>query len=359
MKFNRPKTHNVIGLTSAGVFSLLLAACGSSTSPASSSASSTTLAKSVAAASAKTSSNIIIAEPLQSLGYLPLYIAQKEGYFSKRGLNVTVQTMDTSASGFVDAVLKGSVWGDIGGPEHDAYANVKGANLKSIANVVNISNNYLVARKGINTSLPLAQQLKGQKIAVSFYGGTPNVDLRYWLSSIGLTPGKNVTLVESAASSYFAAIKSGQVNYAVTSDPQLSQGVALGIWTEPIFDFAKWFGPYTYSTINVPEKTITSNPTQVASFVSAIAQGDNTAINNPTIALSVAQQIFVGVSPSILKASYDRAIADHMWAANAQQTDAAFQTDVKAITQVGTYQGPPINANSVIDNQFLGANNAG
>lgn len=358
MERNGSKVCLLTRIILTGALSLLLAACGSSSSAASTSSATTTSGSAVSPV-AKASANITIAEPLQSLGYLPLYIAQKEGYFKQRGLNVTVQTMDTSASGFVDAVLNGSVWGDIGGPEHDAYANAKGADLKSVANVVNISNNYLVARTGVNTSLPLAQQLKGQKIAVSFYGGTPNVDLRYWLSSIGLTPGKNVTLVESAASTYFAAIKSGQVNYAVTSDPQLSQGIAERIWSKPIFDFATWFGPYTYSTINVPQKTISSNPSQVASVVSAIAQADNTAINNPAIALAVAQQIFVGVSPSILKASYQRAIADHMWAANAQQTDSAFQTDVKAITQVGTYTGPAINPATVIDNQFLAAKNAG
>ncbi len=354
----RKKIHlrTIGGAVAATTMSALLAACGGTSGSASASATVTTGST---ASSAKPSANIAIAEPLQSFGYLPLYIAQKEGYFTKRGLNVKIQTMDTSASGFVDAVLNGSVWGDIGGPEHDAYANAKGAQLRSVANVVNVSNNYLVARKGVNTSLPLAQQLKGQKIAVSFYGGTPNVDLRYWLNSIGLTPGKDVTLVESAASTYFAAVKSGQVNYVVTSDPQLSQGAIEGIWTQPIFDFAKWFGPYTYSTINVPQKTITNDPSQVANFVAAIAEADNTALTNPAVSLKVAEEVFVGASPQILKASYQRAVADKMWAKNALQTDAAFQTDVKAITEVGTYQGPPINPSSVIDNQFLEVTNAG
>lgn len=356
MRYRKSWLRPAGGFGAVTAMSVLLAACGGSSGSANAAATVTTASST---SSSKASAAITIAEPLQSFGYLPLYIAQKEGYFSQRGLNVKVETMDTSASGFVDAVLKGSVWGDIGGPEHDAYANVKGADLKSIANVVNVSNNYLVARKGINTSLPLAQQLKGQKIAVSFYGGTPNVDLRYWLHSIGLTPGKNVTLVESAASTYFAAVKSGQVNYAVTSDPQLSQGIIEGIWTGPIFNFAKWFGPYTYSTINVPQKTITNDPKQVASFVAAIAEADNTAITNQSVALKVAKEIFVGASPAILKASYKRAVADHMWAKNAQQTDAAFQTDVKAITEVGTYQGPPIKPSTVIDNQFLEVKNAG
>lgn len=343
-----------ITLFAASISTIALAACGSSSSTNASATSATT-----GTTQATHVSDITIAEPLQSYSYLPLYIAQQEGYFAKYGIKVHVDTLNTSASGFVDAVLRGSVWGDIGGPEHDAYANEKGAALRSVANVVNISNNYLVARKGVNTSLPLAQQLKGQKIAVSFYGGTPNVDLRYWLHSIGLTPGVNVTLVESAASTYFGAVKSGQVNYVVTSDPQLSQGIADGLWTKPIFNFASWFGPYTYSTINIPLKTITTNPQQVKDVVAAIAKADNTALSSPSIALAVAEKTFPGVPASVLTASYQRAVKDKMWAANAVQTDAAFQTDVKAITEVGTYQGPAINAKSVIDNKFPGGANVG
>jgi NitT/TauT family transport system substrate-binding protein len=302
---------------------------------------------------------IVIAEPQENFSYLPLYVAQQEGFFAKRGLNVSVTTLSTSASGFVNLVLQGAVWGFLGGPEHDAYANVKGADLKSVANLVNVSNNYLVARVGVDTSKPLAQQLKGQKIAVSFYGGTPDVDLRNWLSSIGLTPGKDVTLVESDASTYLGAVKSGQVNYAVTSDPQLSQGIAEETWTQPIFDFAKWFGAYTYSTINVPEATIKNDPTEVQNFVDAIAQADNATIHDPSVALSVAAKIFPDISASILKSSYQRAVADNMWAANAEQTDAGFETDVKAITKVGTYTGPAIDPTSIIDNQFTGALDAG
>lgn len=352
----RTKQRKFTTLFVASISSLALAACGSSSTTASSTSATTA---STATSQTKQLTDITIAEPLQSYSYLPLYIAQQEGYFAKYGLNVHVETLDTSASGFVDAVLRGSVWGDIGGPEHDAYANEKGAALRSVANVVNISNNYLVARKGVNTSLPLAQQLKGQKIAVSFYGGTPNVDLRYWLHSIGLTPGVNVTLVESAASTYFGAVKSGQVNYVVTSDPQLSQGIADGLWGKPIFNFASWFGPYTYSTINVPLKTITANPQQVKDVVAAIAKADNTALSTPSIALAVAEKTFPGVPASVLTTSYQRAVKDKMWAANAIQTDAAFETDVKAITEVGTYQGPAINPSSVIYNKFLGGTNAG
>jgi NitT/TauT family transport system substrate-binding protein len=312
-----------------------------------------------AAATSDGQAKIVIAEPQENFSYLPLYVAQEEGYFAKHGLNVSVTTLSTSASGFVNLVLQGAVWGFLGGPEHDAYANVKGADLKSVANLVNVSNNYLVARKGIDTSKPLAQQLKGQKIAVTFYGGTPDVDLRYWLHSIGLAPGKDVTLVESDASTFLGAVNSGQVNYAVTSDPQLSQGVADGTWTKPVFDFAKWFGPYTYSTINVPEMTIKNDPTQVQNFVDAIAEADNTTINDQSVALSVAAKVFPDISAAILKSSYLRAVADHMWAANAQQTDAGFETDVRAITEVGTYTGPSIATTSIIDNEFTKDSNAG
>ena len=90
---------------------------------------------------------LVLAEPVHKLGYAPVYLAIDQGFFKSRGLDVSVVV--TTNGAHVTALVSGQVWGNIGGPESDAMANVGKADpLRTICNLVNRANVYLVARKG-------------------------------------------------------------------------------------------------------------------------------------------------------------------------------------------------------------------
>src|SRR5690606_15363889 len=91
---------------------------------------------------------IVIAEPVHGVGYLPLYAAMANGYFEDAGLDVEVTTLTGGAH--VNAVLSGDAWGFIGGPESGAIANAKGAELVTIAGVVNKANIYWTAAPDVD-----------------------------------------------------------------------------------------------------------------------------------------------------------------------------------------------------------------
>ena len=55
---------------------------------------------------------IVIAEPLHSIGYLPLYIGQQEGFFAEEGLDVEV--IQATGGSHVTSVMSGDAWGVIG-----------------------------------------------------------------------------------------------------------------------------------------------------------------------------------------------------------------------------------------------------
>ena len=100
-------------------------------------------------ASAQSLKEVVIAEPVHQIGYLPLYMAIGSGGFAKRGLDV--KTIVANGGAHVSALVSGQVWGNIGGPESDAMANANGKTdpLTSICNVVNRANNYMISRKGL------------------------------------------------------------------------------------------------------------------------------------------------------------------------------------------------------------------
>ena len=88
---------------------------------------------------------LLVAEPTHGIGYLPLYVAIANGYFTEQGIEVKVITID-SGSGHTNAVLTGQAFAFIGGPEHNAFAKLKGAELRAVVNVVDRGNVYFVAR---------------------------------------------------------------------------------------------------------------------------------------------------------------------------------------------------------------------
>ena len=91
---------------------------------------------------------LIVAEPVHGTGYLPLYVAIKNGYFTAEGLDVKILTIESGA-GHTNAVLTKQAFAFIGGPEHNAFAKIKGAELRAVVNVVDRGNIYYVARKGM------------------------------------------------------------------------------------------------------------------------------------------------------------------------------------------------------------------
>ena len=74
---------------------------------------------------------LLVAEPVHSTGYLPMYIAMAKGYFAEADIEVKIVTIETGG-GHTNAVLSGQAFAFIGGPEHNAFAKAKGAELRAV-----------------------------------------------------------------------------------------------------------------------------------------------------------------------------------------------------------------------------------
>ena len=96
---------------------------------------------------------LLVAEPVHSTGYLPMYIAMAKDYFAEADINVKIVTIETGA-GHTNAVLSGQAFAFIGGPEHCAFAKAKGAELRAVVHCVDRGNVYFCAAKGLRAGRP-------------------------------------------------------------------------------------------------------------------------------------------------------------------------------------------------------------
>lgn len=283
---------------------------------------------------------LTITEPNHVVGYLPLYVTQRRGFFAEEGIEVKWTTIETG-SGPTNALLTGQVFAMLGGPEHNAYAKIKGAPLKAIAGVLVRSSVYVMAAKGQEpatrpaTNAEWASYMKGKKIGTGAYGSTPNSVSRFLLSRFGLDAKQDVQLVEIPSAAIVAAIKANQVQLGVVNEPLVTQGIRNGIWGEPIYKTPVELGPYAWATINVRPDTIEKQPQLVERFMRALGKGLKATYSDREQTIAVARQEFPTMAVEDLTAAVERSLNDELWSRDGFVEPAAWATAHKVVRDAG------------------------
>ncbi len=293
---------------------------------------------------------VLIAEPVHSTGYLPLYVGMAKNLFEDVKVNlVTIE----SGGGHTNAVLSGQAFAFIGGPEHDAYAKAKGAELRAVVNCVDRGNVYFCAAKGLAPADgDMAGFFKGKAIACGPYGGTPNSITRYLLGKWKLDPVHDVTLVETANSAVIAAVKGKQAQIGNATEPFVTQGVRTGVWQEPFLNVPKELGPYAYSTFNVRLDTIKKQPELVRGFVRGMMKALKFVDENHDESAEIAKKQFPTMALEDLKATLERSFADQMWSKDGMISRASWET-AKAVVMGAGLLKTDVAYDEIIDMSFV------
>jgi NitT/TauT family transport system substrate-binding protein len=295
---------------------------------------------------------LLVAEPVHSTGYLPMYIAMAKNYFAESDIAVKIVTIETG-SGHTNAVLSGQAFAFIGGPEHNAFAKAKGAELRAVVHCVDRGNVYLCAAKGQDPKdRDWPAYMKGKTIAVGPYGGTPNSIMRYLLGKWKLDPKRDVTLIEVPNSAVPAAVRGGQAVIGNSTEPMVTQGIRNGFWSEPFFNVPKELGPYAYSTINVRLDSIQKEPEVVRGFVKGMVKGLKFLYANPSESAEIAKKQFPTMPLEDLKATLDRSFRDEMWSKDGMISKEAWATGSSVVREAGILK-TDVKYEEIIDMSFV------
>ncbi|MBP2114556.1 NitT/TauT family transport system substrate-binding protein [Paenibacillus silagei] len=298
---------------------------------------------------------LVIAEPLHYTGYLPLYVAQREGYFAEEGLEV--EMLQAAGGTHVTSVVSGDAWAVIGGPESNALANIGNSDpIVSVSNVVNRANVYLMAKKGTapagSSDEELAAFLKGKKLNAGRHGGTPNLLTQYLLLELGLDPQKDVRLLEPAdGSTVVAMVQQGAADIANGAEPQISDGMSKGVWDEPFYKFHD-LGDYAYSVLSVKKSTLEKDPETVQKAVNAVVKALKVIQEDKELAMRVLKAEFPTLSDAAAQAALDRAYDDQLWSPDGVISQEALDKDMDVMIKTGIYKGE-YTYDDLVDMQFV------
>src|SRR5258706_761126 len=157
----------------------------------------------------------------QLLYYLPLTIAERQGYFKSEGLNVTIVDFK-GGSQSLQALVGGSADVVTGAYEHTIRMQTKGKDIRALIELGRFPGIVLAVKKELAGKVKTPADLKGMKIGVTAPGSSTAMFATYLLA-------KNCVKAEDAAfigvgggAGAVAAMKKGDIDAMSNLDPIIS-----------------------------------------------------------------------------------------------------------------------------------------
>ena len=164
---------------------------------------------------------VVVYQAFQSIQYLPLYVALDKGLFAKNGLTVQKVTAGGGAAG-VAAVIGGHADFSLQDPMTAMLANLKGASLVNVANVVAGVPVWIIAPPG--SSVKEVSDLAGKSVATALPPTTSTYLLQRLVSERKLA---NVKLDTVQIGTELAPVSAGRDEAAALYEPQVDTGISV------------------------------------------------------------------------------------------------------------------------------------
>jgi NitT/TauT family transport system substrate-binding protein len=207
--------------------------------------------------------------------YLPLTIAERQGYFKAEGLDVEVLDFPGGAKA-LQALLGGSVDVVSGAYEHTISQQAKGQNIEALILQGKYAGIVLGMSKAKAAQYKSPKDLKGAKIGVTAPGSSTNMFVNILLAKDGLKPDAVSIIGVGATAGAVAIMKRGEIDAISNLDPVISMLEAGGDIV-PVIDTrtAKgmqdvYNGAYAAGCIYVPVDFATKYPNTAQAMVNAM-----------------------------------------------------------------------------------------
>ena len=195
------------------------------------------------------------------------FVPKDTGLYEKYGLDAELIFFQGGTQA-IQAALAGGVQIVVTAGPEIINARVAGSDMIMIAGYMNTLPYSIVADKKITKF----EQLKGTKAAISKFGSTSDLAVRYALEQNGLVPGKDVTIIQLGdQNTRFAGLTAGSVQSTLISPPFDITAKKMGF--NILADMADLGLPYQHETVATTDRFIKEHPETVRKFLRAFVAG--------------------------------------------------------------------------------------
>lgn len=243
-----------------------------------------------------------------SADQLPAWIAKDAGIFAKNGLDVQL-IFFTGGTTAILALVSGDVpITQVSGPGL-VNSVLAGSDAVFVAAGMTSLNYVLMGKPGVKST----DQLKGGTLAISRFGSATDSIARFALRKIGLTPGKDITLVQvGSGPERLNALLTGRVTAAVINPP--SSFVAEKRGLSVIADVAQMGLVFQHTGAATTRRFIREHRDTVRRYVRAHVEAVHRLwTDKETTIKALAHYMGSGVDRDILEKSRDNVLTEALY----------------------------------------------
>jgi NitT/TauT family transport system substrate-binding protein len=235
--------------------------------------------------------------------YLPLTIAERQGYFKAEGLDVEILDFPGGAKS-LQAMLGGSVDVVSGAYEHTVSQQAKGQNIEALVLQGKYAGIVLGMAKDKAAKYRSPADLKGMKIGVTAPGSSTNMFVNILLAKQGLKPDDVAIIGVGATAGAVAIMKKGEIDAISNLDPVIAQLESDGTIV-PVVDTRTtkgmqevYGGAYAAGCIYAPVEFARKYPNTAQAIVNAMVRALRFIQNSSTdqIVASVPKEYYADVA---------------------------------------------------------------
>jgi NitT/TauT family transport system substrate-binding protein len=291
--------------------------------------------------------------------YLPLTIAERQGYFKDEGLEVEIPDFAGGAKA-LQALVGGSADMVSGAYEHTINMQAKNQPIKAVVLQASYSSIVLLLPKDKAAQYKGPADLKGLKIGVTAPGSSTNMFVNNLLAKAGLKPTDISVIGVGTGAGAVAAMEKGELEGLSNLDPVISQLEATGKFvavadsrtTKGMSDI--YGGDYLASCIYLNEDYIKKYPNTVQAVTNAMVRALRWISRaTPDQILAVVPNEYKGSDPAIYKAALAKNIGGY--STDGQISLKASQNVYNVLKQFEPSviaAGDKINLGASFDNSF-------
>ena len=234
---------------------------------------------------------INVSEVTRSVFYSPQYVAIKNGFFEKNGIEIELIT-GQGADAVMTSVLSNQVEIGFAGPEASIYVYNEGKEdfTQVFAQLTKRDGSFLVSREKKDNFT--WQDLKGKTVIPGRKGGVPYMTLEYVLKKQGINPQTDLVLDDSIKFDLMAgAFAAGNADYVTLFEPTASMTELQGVGYV-VASVGEESGEIPYTAYFAKQSFIKENEDVIQGFTNAIYEGEQWVKNHTSREIAEAVKDF-------------------------------------------------------------------
>jgi NitT/TauT family transport system substrate-binding protein len=233
------------------------------------------------------------------------FIARDTGIYARNGLDVQLIYFNSGTTAVTALITGETPISQTAGPGV-INATMNGSDTVMIAGGNVTLDYWMLSRPEIKTP----EQLKGGAVAISRFGSASDFIVRYALQRLGLTPVKDVAILQvGSLTERLAAMETKRVQATVLAPPAMYQAQTRGF--NMLVDIAALGLPYQATGVATTRKFIRERPEVVRRYIKAHIEAVHRFKTDRETSMRVLAKSLALSDKQLLERTYDGAIAEH------------------------------------------------